>query len=106
MKAFSSVGGGVKGAPTKLKGGVICWCSFREGCDVDIAVPSCNGKARITKLNGRGRENSPRNDCAGALTANVWETPPRQGCGRSGSAALPASVAKGQVPRHVYYHQL
>ena len=37
-EAFSSVGGGVKGAPTKLEGGVICWCSFREGCDVDIAV--------------------------------------------------------------------
>ena len=38
MKAFSSVGGGVKGVPTKLEGGAICLWSFREVCDVDIAV--------------------------------------------------------------------
>ena len=38
MKAFLSVGGGVKGASTKLKGGVMCRCSFRGGCDVNITV--------------------------------------------------------------------
>jgi hypothetical protein len=37
-------------------------------------------------------DNTLRNDYAGALTANVWETPPRQGCSRSGSAVLPASA--------------
>ena len=41
VKAFSSVGGGVKGAPAKLEGGVIFSCSFRGICDVDIAV--CHG---------------------------------------------------------------
>ena len=29
--------------------------------------------------------------------ANVWETPQKQGCGRSGSAVLPASVVKAFV---------
>jgi len=37
-KAFLLVSGGVKGAPIKLKGGIICWCSFREGCNIDIGV--------------------------------------------------------------------
>ena len=31
-------------------------------------------------------DNTPRNDCAGALTANVWETPRKQPYSRSGSA--------------------
>ena len=35
-------------------------------------------------------DNTPRNDCAGALTANVWETPRKQGSGPCGSATLPA----------------
>ena len=39
-------------------------------------------------------DNTPRNDCTGALTANVWETPRKQGCSRSGSAALPTSAGK------------
>ena len=38
MNAFLLVGGGVKGAPIKLKGGVIFLCSFRGNYDIDIAV--------------------------------------------------------------------
>ena len=38
VKVFLQVGGGVKGAPMKLEGGVIfCW-SFRGARNVDIAV--------------------------------------------------------------------
>jgi len=38
VKAFLLVNKGVKGVPMKLKGGAICLWSFREVCDVDIAV--------------------------------------------------------------------
>ena len=47
IEAFLSVSGGVKGAPTKLKGGVIYWCSFREGCDVDIGVCYTMGRPAL-----------------------------------------------------------
>ena len=43
-EALSSVSRGVKGVPTKLEGGVICWCSFREGRDVDIGVCHATGR--------------------------------------------------------------
>ena len=39
-------------------------------------------------------DNTPRNDFAGALTANVWETPRKQEGGLNGLAALPASAGK------------
>jgi len=38
MKAFSSVGGGVKDISIKLEGGIIRRCSFRKGYDVDITI--------------------------------------------------------------------
>jgi hypothetical protein len=38
VKAFSSVGGGVKGKSRELEGGVIFRCSCKGVCDVDMAV--------------------------------------------------------------------
>jgi len=38
VKAFLSVSGGIKGAPIKLKGSIICQDSFKRGCDINIAI--------------------------------------------------------------------
>jgi len=38
IKAFLSVGRGIKGASIKLKGGIIRRYSFRGGCDINITV--------------------------------------------------------------------
>lgn len=41
MKAFSSVGGGVKGVSLRLEGGVIC--SSKRDCEEDIEMYDSTG---------------------------------------------------------------
>jgi len=50
MKEFSSVGG-VKGARTKLEGGVICWCFFQRSLRHRYSRVLWHEFGRIVKLN-------------------------------------------------------
>ena len=38
IKAFLSVGRGIKGVSIKLKSGIMRRCSFKGGCDIDITI--------------------------------------------------------------------